>query len=237
MDFCTDPDTFGILNVFLPSQLHTTSYYYNYGKVCSGLFEGHVVPYMVVVKVGKPSETTKPGNRGKRGDSQLEIYHQIRNVIVHFIFMVNADTVEPDSLNRLVACCADDSRIIGICGETKLDNEQTSCLRLRNNCQVYEYYISHHLAKAFESLSGSVTCLPGCFSSRTADKGRPIIIPQDSVMKLSPDAIAHTVARHRWSILLSQRRRWINSTVHNPCELILRPELCDFCFHRSVVNK
>jgi chitin synthase len=27
--------------------------------------------------------------------------------------------------------------------------------------QVYEYYISHHLAKAFESLFGSVTCLPG----------------------------------------------------------------------------
>jgi chitin synthase len=27
--------------------------------------------------------------------------------------------------------------------------------------QVYEYYISHHLSKAFESLFGSVTCLPG----------------------------------------------------------------------------
>ena len=45
--------------------------------------------------------------------------------------------------------------------------------------QVYEYYISHHLSKAFESLFGSVTCLPGCFTLyriRTADKGRPIII-------------------------------------------------------------
>lgn len=27
--------------------------------------------------------------------------------------------------------------------------------------QVYEYFISHYLAKAFESLFGSVTCLPG----------------------------------------------------------------------------
>jgi len=26
------------------------------------------------------------------------------------------------------------------------------------------YFISHHLAKAFESLFGSVTCLPGCFT-------------------------------------------------------------------------
>ena len=35
------------------------------------------------------------------------------------------------------------------------------------------------MAKAFESLFGSVTCLPGCFTLfriRTADKGRPLII-------------------------------------------------------------
>ena len=35
-------------------------------------------------------------------------------------------TVTPDSLNRLVASAADDSSIIGICGETKLDNEEGS---------------------------------------------------------------------------------------------------------------
>jgi chitin synthase len=110
----------------------------NYGKVYSGLyeFEGHVVPYgtfililrvlaadvvlsyMVVVKVGKPTERSKPGNRGKR-DSQilllhylnrvhfdapmspleLEIYHQMRNVIgidpafYEYLFTVDADTV------------------------------------------------------------------------------------------------------------------------------------------------
>ncbi|KAI7693862.1 chitin synthase, partial [Hortaea werneckii] len=42
----------------------------NYGKVYSGLYEyeGNVVPYLVVVKVGKESEQhkSKPGNRGKR---------------------------------------------------------------------------------------------------------------------------------------------------------------------------
>ena len=39
----------------------------NYAKVYSGLYEheGHVVPFVVVVKVGKPSERSKPGNRGK----------------------------------------------------------------------------------------------------------------------------------------------------------------------------
>jgi len=75
---------------------------------------------MVVVKVGKPTERSKPGNRGKR-DSQillmhylnrvhfdnpmspleLEIYHQMRNVIgidpafYEYIFTVDADTVIP----------------------------------------------------------------------------------------------------------------------------------------------
>ncbi|KAJ7498041.1 glycosyltransferase family 2 protein [Mycena galericulata] len=266
----------------------------NYGKVYSGLyeFEGHVVPYMVIVKVGKPTERSKPGNRGKR-DSQilllhylnrvhfdgpmnpleLEIYHQMRNVIgidpafYEYIFTIDADTtVTPESLNRLVASSADDSSIIGICGETKLQNEEGSWWTM---IQVYEYYISHHLSKAFESLFGSVTCLPGCFSLyriRTADKGRPIIISNRIIdeyaepnvdtlhkknlfslgedrflttlmmkhfptfkTKFCPDAVAHTMAPESWKILFSQRRRWINSTVHNLCELVLLPELFGFC--------
>lgn len=79
------------------------------------------ISYIVVVKVGKPSETNRPGNRGKR-DSQvllmqylnrvhfdapmspleLEIYHQMRNVIgidptfYEYIFQVDADTVRID---------------------------------------------------------------------------------------------------------------------------------------------
>lgn len=160
----------------------------NYGKVYSGLYEyeGNVVPYIVVVKVGKESEQTKskPGNRGKR-DSQvlllsflnrvhhrapmspleLEMFHQINNIIgvdpelYEYLLMVDADTsVKEDSLNRLVASCANDAKIAGICGETSLENEEGSWWTM---IQVYEYYISHHLAKAFESLFGSVTCLPG----------------------------------------------------------------------------
>lgn len=162
----------------------------NYGKVYSGLYEyeGNVVPYLVVVKVGKESEQnkSKPGNRGKR-DSQillmsflnrvhhrsamnpleLEMFHQINNIIgvdpelYEYLFMVDADTkVKEDSLNRLVAACANDAKIAGICGETSLENEERSWTTM---IQVYEYYISHHLAKAFESLFGSVTCLPGWY--------------------------------------------------------------------------
>ncbi len=40
--------------------------------------------------------------------------------------IVASQTVTPDSLNRLVASAADDSSIIGICGETRLKNEDDS---------------------------------------------------------------------------------------------------------------
>ncbi|KAI0394345.1 glycosyltransferase family 2 protein [Xylariaceae sp. FL0594] len=268
----------------------------NYGKVYSGLYEyeGNVVPYLVVVKVGKESEQTKtkPGNRGKR-DSQillmsflnrvhhrapmnpleLEMFHQINNIIgvdpelYEYLLMVDADTcVREDSLNRLVAACANNSKIAGICGETGLQNEERTWWSM---IQVYEYYISHHLSKAFESLFGSVTCLPGCFTMyrlRTADRGRPLIISDNVIREYSvcnvdtlhkknllalgedrflttimtkhfpqmsykflPDAYCQTAAPEKWSVLLSQRRRWINSTIHNLFELMLLKDMCGFC--------
>lgn len=266
----------------------------NYGKVYSGLYEceGHVVPYIVVVKVGKASERAKPGNRGKR-DSQLvcmnflnkvhfdgemtplelEMYHQIKNVIgvnpsfYEYVLMVDSDTeVDTNALNHMISTFLHDGRIIGLCGETMLVNEDRS---LTTMIQVYEYYISHHLVKAFESLFGSVTCLPGCFCMyriRTPVKNEPLIVspkviheysdnnvdtlhkknllhlgedrylttlmmkhfPQHK-MKFTPYAQCKTVAPERWQVLLSQRRRWINSTIHNLFEVMLLSDLCGFC--------
>lgn len=266
----------------------------NYAKVYSGLyeFEGNVVPYMVVVKVGRPDESRRPGNRGKR-DSQimlmnffnrihyqtpmtpleLEMFHQLNNVIgvdpelYEYIFQVDADTsVSNDALTRLVAQCTNDAKVAGTCGETSLQNEEQSWATM---IQVYEYFISHHLTKAFESLFGTVTCLPGCFSlyrMRTAKKHRPLIISNDVIreygicnvdtlhkknlftlgedrylttlitkyfprMKLTfvADAHAQTVVPDEFKVLLSQRRRWINSTVHNLVELLRINDMCGFC--------
>lgn len=42
-------------------------------------------------------------------------------------------------------------------------------------------------------------------------------------------ALAQTVAPDEWRVLLSQRRRWINSTVHNLAELVFIDKLCGFC--------
>lgn len=267
---------------------------HNMGKVYSGLYEvqGHIVPFLVVVKIGKPSEVSRPGNRGKR-DSQmvmmrflnrvhynapmspleLEMYHQIRNIIgvnptfYEFMLGIDADTiVAADSASRMVSAFIDDTRLIGVCGETALANSKASFITM---IQVYEYYISHNLSKAFESLFGSVTCLPGCFTMyriRAADSGKPLFVSREVIepyanirvdtlhmknllhlgedrylttllLKHHPkyktkfifDAYAWTIAPDDWSIFLSQRRRWINSTVHNLIELAPMSELCGFC--------
>ena len=267
---------------------------HNMGKVYSGLYEvqGHIVPFLVIVKVGKPSEVSRPGNRGKR-DSQmvvmrflnrvhyndlmspleLEMHHQIRNIIgvnptfYEFILQIDADTVvAPDSGTRMVAAFLADTRIIALCGETGLNNAKHSFITM---IQVYEYFISHNLSKAFESLFGSVTCLPGCFTMyriRAAETGKPLFVSREIteayaeirvdtlhmknllhlgedrylttlLLKHHPsyktkfifDAHAYTIAPDSWTVFLSQRRRWINSTIHNLAELVPMQQLCGFC--------
>ena len=62
----SDPEPLSFMSLGEGAKQH------NMGKGYSGLYEcaGHVVPYLVVVKVGKPTERSRPGNRGKR-DSQM----------------------------------------------------------------------------------------------------------------------------------------------------------------------
>jgi chitin synthase len=136
---------------------------HNMAKVYSGLYEyeGHLVPYLVIVKVGRPSESSRPGNRGKR-DSQivlmrflnhlhyekpmspleLEMRHHIQTVIgidpkwYEYMLMVDADTmVDEDALTQLIAFNMTDTTIIGSCGETRLCNEKSSMITM---IQVYE---------------------------------------------------------------------------------------------------
>ncbi|KAI9255104.1 chitin synthase-domain-containing protein, partial [Phascolomyces articulosus] len=283
-----DPEPVSFLSLAQGQKQH------NMAKVYSGLYEyaGHCVPYIVVVKVGTPDERHKSGNRGKR-DSQmvlmrflnkvhydspmtpleLAIYHELKNVIgVHpsfyeFVLMIDADTeVMPHSLTRMVSHFVRDPKIVGLCGETMLSNEKDTWVTM---IQVYEYYISHYLSKAFESLFGSVTCLPGCFCMyriRSTTHNKPLLVSHPVIhdyaeifvdtlhkknllhlgedrylttlilkhfpnykTKFTSDAACMTNAPDQWPVLLSQRRRWINSTVHNLGELMFLPQLCGFC--------
>ncbi|KAI9217611.1 chitin synthase-domain-containing protein [Blastocladiella britannica] len=267
----------------------------NMARVYSGLYEveGRLVPYLVIAKCGKAGEISRPGNRGKR-DSQMilmrflnkvhtgkpmsplecELQWHIERLIgidpkwYEFMLMVDADTtVDPEALSQLVAFSLTDTRLVGVCGETRLSNEKKSFTTM---IQVYEYFISHHLSKAFESIFGSVTCLPGCFCMyrifSSGPKPKPLLV-HDKVVdayadtnvdtlhkknllalgedrylttlvlstfpsmktKFTPAAMAYTAAPESISVLLSQRRRWINSTIHNLLELMRVQALCAFC--------
>ncbi len=263
------------------------------------------VPMMVIVKCGTPDEETKskPGNRGKR-DSQIilmsflqkvmfdermtELEYEIFNGLwkitgispdfFETVLMVDADTrVFPDSLTHMCSAMVQDPAIMGLCGETKIANKRDSWVSM---IQVFEYFISHHLSKSFESVFGGVTCLPGCFSMYRikAPKGGqdywvPILANPDVVEHYSenvvdtlhtknllllgedrylstlmlktfpkrkqvfvPQAVCKTVVPDQFKVLLSQRRRWINSTIHNLMELVLVRDLCGtFCFSMQFV--
>ncbi|EPQ30423.1 uncharacterized protein PFL1_01949 [Pseudozyma flocculosa PF-1] len=55
-------------------------------------------------------------------------------------------------------------------------------------------------------------------------------------MMFVPQAVCKTIVPDTFRILLSQRRRWINSTVHNLFELVLVNDLCGtFCFSMRFV--
>jgi chitin synthase len=260
---------------------------------------------MVVVKCGTPDEASKskPGNRGKR-DSQIILMSFLQKVMFdermteleyemfnglwkvtgispdfyEVVLMVDADTkVFPDSLTHMISAMVKDPEIMGLCGETKIANKRASWV---SAIQVFEYFISHHLAKSFESVFGGVTCLPGCFCMYRikAPKGAqnywvPILANPDVVEHYSenvvdtlhtknllllgedrylstlmlrtfpkrkqvfvPQAVCKTTVPDTFMVLLSQRRRWINSTIHNLMELVLVRDLCGtFCFSMQFI--
>ncbi|CAI2188163.1 13539_t:CDS:2 [Funneliformis geosporum] len=279
---------------------------HNMAKVYAGFFrwKDRRIPMLTVVKCGGPEEQgkPKPGNRGKR-DSQLILMnffsrvtyndrmcaldydlfrkvHHLMGVTPDFfeiVLMVDADTkVYPDSLRLLINCMCNDPLIMGLCGETKIANKRDSWVTA---IQVFEYYISHHLGKGFESVFGGVTCLPGCFcmyrlkARKGDDDWVPIVTKPEIVQEYSqntvetlhqknllllgedrflttlmlrnfphrkmmfcPQAVCKTVVPDDFGVLLSQRRRWINSTIHNLMELILVRNLCGtFCFSMQFV--
>ncbi|KAG0208681.1 Chitin synthase, class 3 [Mortierella sp. NVP41] len=280
--------------------------YYRYADDCEmPMGEHQKVPMVVIVKCGTPAEAhdKKPGNRGKL-DSRIILisflqkvmfdermtpleyeffnaFWNVTKVMPDFyepVLMVDADTkVYLDSLTRMVACMAQDPTVMGLCGETKIANKKESWVTM---IQVFEYYISHHLSKAFESIFGGVTCLPGCFCMYRikAPKGPnrywvPVLANPDIVehyseniidtlhkknllllgedrylttlmfrtfpkrkMMFVPQDVCKTQVPNDFKVLLSQRRCWINSTIHNLMELVLIRDLCGtFCFSMQFV--
>ncbi|KAJ1330268.1 hypothetical protein BSLG_009583 [Batrachochytrium salamandrivorans] len=197
-------------------------------------------------------------------DTYYDIFRKIHHLtgvtpdVFDLVLMVDADTrVAPDSLRFMVNAMHNEPRIMGLCGETRIANKKDSWVTM---IQVFEYFISHHLGKAFESVFGGVTCLPGCFCMyriKTIKDGSilPILanpdiieqyatnetftLHQKNLLLLGEDRFltyCKTIVPDRFDVLLSQRRRWINSTVHNLMELVFVNNLCGtFCFSMQFI--
>ncbi|ODV83510.1 glycosyltransferase family 2 protein [[Candida] arabinofermentans NRRL YB-2248] len=298
-----DPNAHSYVSLAQGSRRHnmanTYSGFYKYDDMTVPPEQQQKIPVLLVVKCGTKFEQNfpKPGNRGKR-DSQIILMSFLQKVtfndrmtglefsmlkaiwrvtglmatVYEAVLMVDADTlVYPDSVTHMVAELVKNPDVMGLCGETRISNKTESWVTA---IQVFEYYISHHQSKAFESVFGTVTCLPGCFcmyrikAPKSLNVWVPLLASPDIVEKYSENvldslhrknllllgedrylsslmlrtfprrrqvfvskAACKTVVPHKFNVLLSQRRRWINSTVHNLIELALVNNLCGtFCF-------
>ncbi|EED78717.1 predicted protein [Postia placenta Mad-698-R] len=107
-----------------------------------------------------------------------------------------------------------DKKIIGVCGETELANAKQSLITMM---QVYKYFISHHMAKAFESLFGSVSCLPGCFTLyrlRTPDTHKPLFISNQIIDDYSENRVD---TLHMKNLLHLGEDRYLTTIVLKQC--------------------
>lgn len=78
---------------------------------------------------------------------------------------------------------------------------------------VFEYYISHHMSKAFESIFGGVTCLPGCFCmyriiAPKGDRYVPIFCSTDIVESYCENVVD---TLHKKNLLLLGEDRYLTT--------------------------
>lgn len=159
----------------------------NLASCHTGHYRG--VPYVVVVKTGREDEqdSPKPGNRGKR-DSQLLAYNffhyvnyrrfwsplfeslefQMRmrlNIDARdalYMLAIDCDTeVDRTGISYLVDRLQNKPKLIGVCGYTGVGNTMSSFVA---SSQVFEYWLTHAVLKAVESVCSSVFVLSGCFT-------------------------------------------------------------------------
>ena len=159
----------------------------NLAFCCTGYYRD--VPYVIVVKVGRDDEKDrpKPGNRGKR-DSQLLVYNFFHYVNyrrfwsplfenlefnmrvclnidardAEYMLVVDCDTeLQRTGVSYLVNQLQNDPKLIGACGYTGVSNRMSSFVACS---QVFEYWLTHAVLKAVESMCSNVLVLSGCFT-------------------------------------------------------------------------
>jgi cellulose synthase/poly-beta-1,6-N-acetylglucosamine synthase-like glycosyltransferase len=181
------------LEIGIQNQAHSYTSFDSHGAstnrafCCTGHYRG--VPYVIMVKVGRDEEqaSPKPGNRGKR-DSQLLAYNffhyvnyrrfwnplfenlefQMRICLnldardAMYMLAIDCDTaVDRTGISYLVDRLQNNPSLLGVCGYTGVSNHMSSFVA---SSQVFEYWLTHAVLKAVESICSSVFVLSGCFT-------------------------------------------------------------------------
>jgi len=147
---------------------------------------------------------------------------------------VDSDTfLMPGAVEKLVQGFVDPT-VGGIAGHTDVDNAKVNVL---TKMQDVRYFFSYKIMKAAESVHGTVSCLPGCFSAyRRAcvlhvldewmhekvfgqegnygdDRSLTNLVLQDYQILYDDEALATTIAPISWSVYTRQQARWMRSSI------------------------
>lgn len=149
-----------------------------------------------------------------------------------FMICVDSDTfVFPGSLKKMMQGFIDPT-VGGISGHCDVENAHVNTL---TKLQDVRYYFSYKIMKAAESVFGTVSCLPGCFSAyrRTCvlavmdkwinatvlgehgnfadDRSLTNQILRDYKIIYDDEALATTIAPENWKQYIKQQARWERS--------------------------
>jgi len=149
-----------------------------------------------------------------------------------FMVCVDSDTfIFPGSLRKLMQGFVDPT-VGGISGHCDVENADVNTL---TRMQDVRYYFSYKIMKAAESVFGTVSCLPGCFSAYRRvcvlhvlgqwlnatvmgehgnfadDRSLTNQILKDYKILYDDEALATTIAPENWRQYTRQQTRWMRS--------------------------
>lgn len=149
-----------------------------------------------------------------------------------FVVCVDSDTfIFPGSIQKLLQGFADPS-VGGVSGHCDVENAGANLL---TRMQDVRYFFSYKVMKAAESVSGTVSCLPGCFSAYRRvcvlhvldewlnakvmgdygnfgdDRSLTNLILKDYKILYHDQALATTIAPEKWGVYVRQQARWSRS--------------------------
>ncbi|MDR0994638.1 MAG: glycosyltransferase family 2 protein [Verrucomicrobiota bacterium] len=149
-----------------------------------------------------------------------------------YIVCVDSDTfIFPGALQKMVQGFVDPS-VGGVSGHCDVENAATNLL---TQMQDVRYYFSYKVMKAAESVYGTVSCLPGCFSAYRRvcvlhvldewlntkimgeygnfgdDRSLTNFILRDYKIVYDDQALATTIAPENWKQYVRQQARWSRS--------------------------